>query len=779
MKLCIKILVAIGFVMTQYVCAAFDLHDLEQLAQKYQETQSSDNTDYFNAVYTEYFKKQQIGIYRRVLKLLGLEKDPFPVTDFLKVLSEVLLKEQSSGRVGDFVLGTSLNTGSVCIIFGNLQGAFHSLVRDLKELQRQGIIDGQLKLLDDKYYMFFNGTAVARSPNILQTLFVILLLMEKNPDHIFYLRNDYEDNGAWRERVFAQQVNIEYGSYSEKIYGLFEKFIQSRPKAFYINTPDDTKGLIKITACKSFESDKPERTMGNFFANLKTGQIVTHLLSESSTSDPHGRTLALINGFDIDITVSRLDPLMRLPTVQAATVWRIFSAPTYVFQKLYNFSSDAFAQVHIGKTVGSSVIELYKNMAGQHSFSKSESFGLVSGVQQEKTQEFLDSVPTFINLGSSFDLSKSNFIMGDRVRLGISRVLDKVNSKGGINGRYIRAIFFDDEYTPFIARNNINYLRDEFGVDTILFPIGTPTVLATENLIKSAEICVAFPISGAPALRKPDQKGVVCLRPAFTIEASCSLEYLMKEYSYKNFAFFYQNDEYGQGVMSRVRPVLRKYGIKEWVEMPYERNTTNFSHQIQLLKDKPVEALGLFSASFPTQEFLRQVGAARLTGIQVFSLAFVADDVFESFVRNELGLRCLISRDVPDPKNSDMQLVKEYRQSMDEIKQPYDTYSLEAYIGTEILCDAMTKIKGDITHTAVLTQIESMKSLDFKGLKLNFDPEDRQICKYVWLDFQDGKPWTQVSLDSLAKVPDDPMGQTPEAVSDNKPEQKEKTNAVT
>lgn len=62
----------------------------------------------------------------------------------------------------------------------------------------------------------------------------------------------------------------------------------------------------------------------------------------------------------------------------------------------------------------------------------------------------------------------------------------------------------------------------------------------------------------------------------------------------------------------------------------------------------------------------------------------------------------------------------------------------------------MKKVVGPINHESVLAQFESLKDYSFKGFTLNFDPQDRQISKRVWLDFQDGRDWKEVVLPGAA-----------------------------
>lgn len=723
----------------------YNLNDLAKMSSVYNEDVEPSNKDYFDPDFSNYYVSQRPSFFKKLLSYIGIFSDPFPVNDFIQILKDVSFTQKSQGRLGNFIIATQFSLNDKIVIFGSIQGAFHSLVRDLQELMRQGVIDNSLKIVDPRYKIIFNGSVVSRSPYILQTLFVILLLIKQNPDQVFCLESEYEKESLWKDRGFARQVDILYKKYAAQIFSAFTDFIEVMPYAFYGNYADQPEKLIKITALKEFEQDTVENETGSFFYKLTHDQIdIWHLDKKEKTEKPV-RTEILIEGILPTVQINKLEPLMFLEPIVAAAQWRVFSAPTYSFNKLYGFKNDAFATIVFGKELGSSIIELYaRNRIANDQFKLHGSFEIDTGVARTASKENLASTQEKIYIGSSLDLSRSNFIMGDRVRTGISLAMRQLNESGGINNKEVQAIIFDDEYTPYIARNNIERLKKEFGVSTVLLPIGTPTILAAEDFIKSGEILAAFPVTGSLALRQSDWKGAINFRPSYDIEVEILIDYLVKELKFKTFGFFYQDDGYGQGCMKKAKEVLIKNGIKKWVEIPYARNTTNFDKQRENLKNEQIEALGCFSASQATQEFLHQVGAAPLAAVKLFSVSFVVDDVFEAFVKNELGLKCLFSRVVPNPKLSSIPIVQEYRLLMDEIKKPYDAYSLEAYICTSILCDMMKKISGPITHEAIIAQFETLNNYDFKGLTLTFDPTDRQISKHIWFDFQDGKNWQEM-----------------------------------
>ncbi len=728
------------FLIGTLAAEKFTLLGLQTLSKTYPEDAKPDNNNFDNLDFSSFFKQSRSSIADFFFK----SQKHFPLTYFIELLEKVTLQQKKRNHTGSFILATQVKKNDKMVIFGSIQGAFHSLIRDLQELKKQGIIDESLKIIDPHYYILFNGSVIARSAYGLQTLFVILLLMEQNPDKVFYLKSDYDQDELWLDGELIQQLDIIYRKSKNKVIALLKRFITILPSAFYVNYKEDPHNLLKITALQKFNYDTHENKVDDFFYTLKNNTVSMWNLKKNEPGK-FAYTTILIQNFDPTIKMQNIKPLMLLEPVGAATVWRIFSAPTTLFNSFFKVTDDAFAVIIFGSEIASSFIELFaRNRFTQDTFKMVKSFEINVGIEMAATQENLNFAEKKIYIGSSLDLSKSNFIMGDRVRTGILLAIKNANKSPEMKGREIKDVILDDEYTPYVARKNIQFFKERFNIDTLLLPIGTPTVLSVKDSISSGELLAAFPITGSQFWRKPETKGVINFRPTYELEVEKLINYLINEYSFKLFAFFYQNDEYGIDCMNKAREVLKKRGINKWVEIPYERNTTNFSKHLELFKNSNIEALGCFSAAQPTQAFLKQLGAANLFSVKVFANAFVVDDVFESFVKNELGIQCLFSRLVPNPKLSTLDLVAEYRRLMDEEKKPYDTYSLEGYICASLLCEMIKQSHEPITHTLLLKKLEALNNYNFKGLTLNFDPQDRQISKRIWFDFQDDNDWLEV-----------------------------------
>lgn len=362
----------------------------------------------------------------------------------------------------------------------------------------------------------------------------------------------------------------------------------------------------------------------------------------------------------------------------------------------------------------------------------------------EQSLDFQDE----ILLGSSLDLSKSIKNVGIPMKTGVSLKIRSINEFGGIDGKSIRVVFLDDKYIPAVSKENIERLINEYGTNLLLFPMGTPTLESSLDLIKEKKIFVFFPGSAASIFRDPSLTSIIHYKVSYTDEGRILTNYILKNTTAKNFLFFFQNDHFGKSVLQGGQEALKKNGIEKWSEVSYEQNASYFKDIVEEIKKINPEAIGFFSTSAAAVRIIQELGVEFLSNKRLFAVSVVADDTILKLLKHR-GLSIIFAQSVPDPVNSNLEIVKEYRTELNKYGLTPNIFSLEGYIVASILVDQIKKIKGKITGPKIIEEFEKLKNYNFKGLNLNFDPKARCINKLVWIKLPDGKVIEQNIEDNI------------------------------
>jgi hypothetical protein len=183
--------------------------ELEQYAATLPEDVKADNNDIVSPDYSRYYKSKQLSLFQKIAQAAGLTKKPlWSYQLFVELLEKGVKQQQQLGRKDPFAVVLNAHPEVNVIIWGSLNGAFHSLVRDLVELRSQKIITDTFELLMPHSYIVFNGNVIDGSPFILETLTVILQLFLRNPDKVFYNKGSFEEGLDWQNKGLKRELNF-------------------------------------------------------------------------------------------------------------------------------------------------------------------------------------------------------------------------------------------------------------------------------------------------------------------------------------------------------------------------------------------------------------------------------------------------------------------------------------------------------------------------------------------------------------------------------------------
>jgi len=345
-----------------------------------------DNTNWLRPKYSSFYKNNIPSWTTKILRFLRIQKPAlWTAHKFKNLLSHVTRQRENNSHMGRFVQRIHPKPGSKFIVWGHLFGAFHSFVRGLDYLQKNKIIDKRLKIISKDHFIVFNGNAINMSPYILETLTVILKLMEANPQQIIYIKGSHEDKEHWLNYGLKKELKIKAAQLStEKIplRNLINRFFNTLPLALYLTTnSEETLKAVRISFHDRNYEELNESTFTKLFENTNnTSQKTFNLRQAKHSSKPN---------VDIDVVLKSVDninfpvPPKGLASVdpdKGATSFVLFSSPIKSHRAAYNFFFDAFSVIDIKREFDDWTITLFnQDVREKLGFTKQETYNLVSG----------------------------------------------------------------------------------------------------------------------------------------------------------------------------------------------------------------------------------------------------------------------------------------------------------------------------------------------------------------------------------------------------------------
>src|ERR1700682_2134309 len=189
-----------------------------------------------------------------------------------------------------------------------------------------------------------------------------------------------------------------------------------------------------------------------------------------------------------------------------------------------------------------------------------------------------------------------------------------INEQGGINGRKITLIQYDDAYSPPKAVEQMRKLIESDEVLLTFQIIGTPSNAAVQKYLNSKKVPQLFAATGASKFTDPKNfPWTMGFNPNYFVEGRIYGQYIIKNYPNAKVGILYQNDDLGKDYLNGIKAGLGdKAATMVVAEASYEVSDPTIDSQILKIKDAGTDLF--FSASTPKQaaQALKQIaGRAR------------------------------------------------------------------------------------------------------------------------------------------------------------------------
>ncbi|HSM88131.1 MAG TPA: ABC transporter substrate-binding protein [Candidatus Limnocylindrales bacterium] len=328
-----------------------------------------------------------------------------------------------------------------------------------------------------------------------------------------------------------------------------------------------------------------------------------------------------------------------------------------------------------------------------------------------------------IVIGSCSALDGPARQLGLQMVMGATAYFDMVNEQGGVNGRKLRLVAYDDGYDPEKAPSCFARLQKD-RIFAGAFFVGTPTAARYLPLAEEKKLPIVGLFTGAQILYDPFHHYVMNVRASYYDETREQVNNLLA-LGMKKIAVLHPNDAFGAAVLEGVKIALKKHGLALAAVGVYPRNTTEVGKAMETVRSANPDAVVLVGPYAPVAEIVRQ--AKREYWSPLFlTVSFVGtDDFIHDAGPDAEGT--IITQVVPSYQASDLPTVALYRKEL----QKYFSNARPGFVSLEGFVDAMVLVEGlkragkDLTREKLVRALESVHDFDTglgPRLKLNFSP---------------------------------------------------------
>jgi branched-chain amino acid transport system substrate-binding protein len=328
----------------------------------------------------------------------------------------------------------------------------------------------------------------------------------------------------------------------------------------------------------------------------------------------------------------------------------------------------------------------------------------------------------------------------------------KINAEGGINGRKISFISYDDGYNPAKTVEQARKLVEADEVLLIFNPLGTPGNTAIQKYMNAKKVPQIFVSSGAAKWNDP--KGfpwTIGWQPSYQVEARIYAAYILKHYPGKTIGVMYQNDDFGKDYIVGLREGLGDQANKLIViEASYETSSPTVDSQVVQIKGaNPDIFINISTPKFAAQS-IKKLGELKWTPVHFLTNVSVSVGSVMKPAGYENGQGILSANYLKDPKDpqwKDDPAMNEWRAFMTKWYpegDQDDAATVFAYGVAKGLEQVLRQCKDDLTRENIMKQAANLNfeiGIYLPGTRIKTSPTDFAPLEQLQMMRFKGESW--------------------------------------
>jgi branched-chain amino acid transport system substrate-binding protein len=329
---------------------------------------------------------------------------------------------------------------------------------------------------------------------------------------------------------------------------------------------------------------------------------------------------------------------------------------------------------------------------------------------------------------------------------------NKINAEGGINGRKINFISYDDGYSPPKAVEQARKLVESDEVLLIFNPLGTPSNSAIEKYMNAKKVPQLFVATGATKWNDPkDFPWTMGWQPSYQSEAHIYAKYLMKEKPDGKIAVLYQNDDFGKDYLKGLKDALGARASMIVAEESYETSEPSIDDHVVKLKASGADVFIDISTPKFAAQAIKKIAELGWKPLHIVSnvSSSVGGVIKPAGYENSQGiLSAAYAKDGADPQWDNDPGMKNFLAFLEKYypdANKLDGATIYGYGAAQTMVKVLQMCGDDLTRENVMKQAASLNDFApdtlLPGVKINTSATDFAPIEQLQMMRFKGEKW--------------------------------------
>jgi len=327
-----------------------------------------------------------------------------------------------------------------------------------------------------------------------------------------------------------------------------------------------------------------------------------------------------------------------------------------------------------------------------------------------------------IVLGSSQPMSGTLAYMGKAVDEGIRTYFDMVNAQGGVHGRRLKLITYDDELKPAKSVANAKLLIERDGILAMVGNVGHATNVSAYEYSSTKGVPTIGALSISDLTTTPPRDLLYVLPSPQSTETAAYIDYAVDTLGAKKVAMLYQNDGWGKPAHDVAVRQLEKHGMQLVEAQSFERFATDLTSQVFKLKQADPDVVIVYALGQEAVQFFR--GAEKLGWRPtVFGAGGLNDPKFVELLGRTQSKLYVAS--YYDPVEGDNPAIRAFFDRYAQLypKSAPSSMALMGYSSAAVTVEALRRASAEPSRAKVVAALDNMAGFDQKiGPAITFQP---------------------------------------------------------
>ena len=316
---------------------------------------------------------------------------------------------------------------------------------------------------------------------------------------------------------------------------------------------------------------------------------------------------------------------------------------------------------------------------------------------------------------------------------GAKAYFSLMNDEGGVHGRKLRLIAYDDSYDPAKTQGCFDKLMAD-KVFALGFFVGTPTAVKYLPLAEENKIPLVGLFTGAQILYTPLRHWVINVRASYFDETREQIDGMWNALGYKKIGVIYPDDAFGSAVLDGVKEALKAHEAEPSGVASYQRQTAKVDAAIASVRAANPQAVVVVGPPNTVAPIVKQAHAVGWKPL-FLTVSFVGTEELIAHAGDDAD-GMVVTQVVPPYYLTDLKNVALYRRALSQYapSERPNFISLEGFVDAMVLVEGLKRAGKDLTRDGLIRGIESVHQFDIglgPQLKLDYSAKDHKGFDHV------------------------------------------------